>query len=89
MKEILLDNGFLDTGLCPVCSGQAWKYVKSINNRTVEVKVFGSYQNTLNGRAWKERGDAIIKIGQSATKVTQVSYLQTTLEHLRLATVTA
>jgi hypothetical protein len=85
MKEILLSNGFKDEGLCPVCSGQAWKYTKLIGRTFAEVKVYGRYENTMQGRSFKERGDAMISINRtSKTKVTAVEYLQSTLDYLKL-----
>lgn len=89
MKEILLANGFHDAGICSVCGGQAWKYTKQVNNRYVEVKVYGHYENTVRGRTWKERGDAMIIIGGSKTRVMKTEYLQNTLNSLNLASVAA
>jgi hypothetical protein len=40
MKEILEKNGFEDRGVCTICGGNAWNFVKIVNGKgLVEVKV--------------------------------------------------
>lgn len=85
MKEILLANGFSETGLCAVCSGRAMRYFKTYNGKSIEVKVYGKQVNTLQGLRFEERGDAIIIInGRSKLKVTKPEYLQSSLEFHKL-----
>lgn len=83
--EILLDQGWTDAGLCGACGGAAYKYTKLIKGRFYEVKVYGKFVNDRTGRRWEDRGDAIISLGNSRTKVTKPEFMLTTLEYMKIA----
>ena len=85
MEEILLANGFIAKGFCSVCSGQAKEYQKVVGVKLVKVKVYGRNQHRPTGMTWVERGDAMIVIGGSKTKVQKPKYMVSTLEFMKLA----
>tara|TARA_R110000868_G_scaffold108113_2_gene295521 strand:+ start:3532 stop:3789 length:258 start_codon:yes stop_codon:yes gene_type:complete len=84
MEEILLAKGFTAKGFCSVCSGQAKEYQKLVGNRLVKVKVYGRMMHKPTGQEWVERGDAMIVIGGSKTKVGKTEWLTSTLEFMKL-----
>ena len=81
MKDILLLNGFIDKGFCAVCGGSAKLYNKVVNGRIVEIKVY--IKTTPSGQT--ERGDAMMTMNGSKTKIVSAQYLQSILTHNHLA----
>jgi hypothetical protein len=63
----LASLGFTDKGYCPVCSGRARKWIKSVNGRTATLKVR------------EEKGTFILEWKGTVTKTT-IGNLQTVLE---------
>lgn len=89
MKETLLENGFEDKGACGSCGGAAWRYLKQVGGKLVEVKTYGKYENSLSGRKWVDNGTAMIKVGNSLTRVSREQDLQNILNVLGIAKVSA